>query len=65
MQGARDVTYGYDAAKPQRLVSRTDGSASTTTFGYDAAERVTSVTLPGGAHATASSTTRPATGPRS
>ena len=48
VQGPREVTYGYDAAKPQRLVSRTDGLGHRTTFGYDAAERVTSVTLPGG-----------------
>jgi RHS repeat-associated protein len=48
VQGTRQVSYGYDAAKPQRLVSRTDGLGHTTSFGYDAAERVTSVTMPGG-----------------
>jgi RHS repeat-associated protein len=48
VQGTREVTYGYDAAKPQRLVSRTDGLGHATTFGYDAAERVTSMTMPGG-----------------
>jgi RHS repeat-associated protein len=47
-QGPSQVTYGYDPARPQRLVSRTDGLGRTTSFGYDAAERVTSVTLPGG-----------------
>ena len=47
-QGPRELTYGYDAAKPQRMVSRTDGLGHKTSFGYDAAERVTSVSLPGG-----------------
>ena len=29
VQGTREITYAYDAAKPQRLVSRTDGENHT------------------------------------
>ena len=45
----REVTYTYDAAKPQRLLTRTDGDNHTVTYGYDNVERVTSVKLPSNA----------------
>ena len=48
-QGTHEVTYTYDATRPQRLLTRTDGDNHTTTYGYDSVERVTSVKLPSNA----------------